>query len=84
MTGHDDKRWLDDPANVRRIVWALCAVCAILFVADGFYDKHPHFAAEGIFGFYALFGFVMCVALVLVAKWLRSFLMRDEDYYDAD
>lgn len=84
MTGNGRKYWLDEPRNVTRVVWALCAICALLFVADGFYHKHPHFAAEGIFGFYAIFGFVMCVALVLVAKWLRTFLMRSEDYYDAE
>lgn len=76
--------WLDEPHNVTRIVWALCGICALLFIADAFYHKHPHFAAEEIFGFYALFGFVMCVALVLVAKWMRTFLMRSEDYYDGD
>jgi len=75
-------RWLDDKKNVRKIVWLLVVVCAALFVADGFYHKHPYFEAESYFGFYAIYGFFMCVALVLVAKWLRSFLMRDEDYYE--
>lgn len=74
--------WLDDPANVRRVVWALVAVCALLLAADAVFDRHPEFALEGWFGFYAVFGFVMCVGLVLGAKWMRTFLMRDEDYYD--
>ena len=34
--------------------------------------------------FYPVYGFVGCVVLVLVAKWMRSFLMRPEDYYDED
>lgn len=76
--------WLDDKRNVRKIIWALVIVCAGLFVADAFYEKHPYFAAEEWFGFYALYGFVMCVGLVLAAKWLRTILMRDEDYYDRD
>ena len=33
---------------------------------------------------YGIFGFVACVALVLIAKQLRKVLMRREDYYDAD
>ena len=37
-----------------------------------------------VFGFYGLFGFIVCVALVLAAKWMRTFLMRPEDYYDPD
>ena len=75
-------RWLDDKANVRRVIVALCVVCAGLFVADALYVKHPHFAVEYWFGFYALYGFVMCVALVLAARGLRVLLMRSEDYYD--
>ena len=76
--------WLDDMRNVRKIVWALVIVCAGLFVADAFYHKHPYFSAESWFGFYALYGFFMCVGLVLAAKVIRIFLMRDEDYYDED
>jgi hypothetical protein len=44
--------------------------------------KHGAFAIEHAFGFYAFFGFVACVTLVLVAKQLRRILMRPENYYD--
>ena len=44
--------------------------------------EHGELPVEGWFGFYALYGFVACVLLVLVAKQLRKILMRDEDYYD--
>jgi len=82
---HDPKKfWLDSPNNVRKVIRLLLAVCALLFLADALYEKHSHFEAEDIFGFYAIFGFVMCVALVLAAKAMRIFLMRDEDYYDRD
>ena len=84
MSGEDRKYWLDEPGNVKRIIWALFAVCAALFLADAFYHKHSHFEAENFFGFYAIFGFVVCVALVLAAKGMRLFLMRSEDYYDAE
>ena len=81
----DDKRyWLDDPGNVTKIAWALVAVCAALFVADAFYHKHGPFDIEHLFGFFGIFGFVMCVALVLGARWMRTFLQRPEDYYDPD
>lgn len=84
MSGEDRKNWLDEPGNVKKIIWALFAVCAALFLADAFYHKHSHFEAENFFGFYAIFGFVVCVALVLAAKGMRVFLMRSEDYYDAE
>lgn len=80
----DRKYWLDDPRNVTRICWALYVVCALLFLADGFYHKHPHFAVESWFGFYAIYGFFACVGLVLAAKVLRILLKRPEDYYDGD
>jgi hypothetical protein len=35
-------------------------------------------------GFYAFYGFVACVLLVLIAKQMRKVLMRKEDYYDVD
>ena len=76
--------WLDDPSNVNKIVYSLVGVCIFLFFADALYTKHGHFAIEHIFGFYGVYGFVVCVGLVLVAKWMRVVLMRPEDYYDRD
>lgn len=81
---HDDRRRLDDPRNVTRIVYGLVALCVLTFAADLFYAKHPHFGFEGWFGFYAVYGFVGSVALVLSATWLRRFLRRDEDHYERD
>ena len=77
-------RWLDRPANVTKVVWALVAVCALLILGDLLYVKHPYFAVEYLFGFYAIYGFVGSVGLVLAAKWMRRLLIRDEDYYDRD
>ena len=92
MTDHDAKpasdgetgAWLDQPRNVTKLVWALIAVCVALFFADGFYEKHGEVTAEYLFGFYGIYGFTGCVALVLAAKWLRTVVMRREDYYDTD
>lgn len=74
--------WLDSSRNVDKIIWLVVVICALLFVADAFYHKHTELAAESIFGFYGIFGFVACVALVLAAKEMRKLLKRDEDYYD--
>ena len=74
--------WLDQPKNVTLIVWALVAVCVLLFFADASYHKHSYFEIENLFGFYGVYGFFVCVALVLIAKSLRAVLMRSEDYYD--
>ena len=74
--------WLDSPRNVRKIVWAVYIVCAFFFAIDIFVPKHGPFAIEHVFGFYAIYGFVCCVGLVLAAKELRRILKRPEDYYD--
>ena len=74
--------WLDDRRNVRKLLFALYAACALLFAADLFYDKRAEIGIDGWFGFYGLYGFVACVALVLAAKALRKLVSRPPDYYD--
>ena len=76
-------RWLDDPANRDRIFWSV-VVAYLLSIVAGFlpYERHPYFPFEQIPAFAALYGLVCCVGLVLVAAWMRTFLMRGEDYYD--
>lgn len=74
--------WLDDPKNVDKIVYTLYTVCALLLLADLFYDRHAHFEFENLIGFYGLFGFIGSVTLVMLAKQLRKVVMRPEDYYD--
>jgi len=78
----DDRRWLDEPRNVTRIVYGLAALCALALLADAFYAKHPYFAVEGWPAFYPGYGFVGSLLLVLTAKQLRRLLRRDEDYYE--
>ncbi len=73
--------WVERPGGVEKIVYALYAVCAVLFAADFMYHKHSYLAIEDIPGFYALYGFFMCAALVVCAKGMRLFLKRREDYY---
>jgi hypothetical protein len=75
-------RWLDDRGNVDKLVQALYAVCAVLLLIDPLVHKHGPFEIEHWWGFYAIYGFVGCVFLVLAAKVLRMIVMRPEDYYD--
>lgn len=74
--------WLDDMRNVDRLVYGLYAVCAVLLLIDILVPKHGPFPIEHWFGFYGIYGFVACVALVLAAKAMRVVLIRPEDYYD--
>lgn len=82
---HDPRTyWLDDHRNVRKIIWAVFAICVLLFLADAVYHKHSYFAAEDLFGFYAFYGFFVSLVLVLIGRLMRVFLKRDEGYYEKD
>lgn len=72
----------DDPKNVKRTIYALFAICGLALILDFFIPRHVDHPWEGLFGFYAVYGFVACVILVLAAKEMRKILMRGEDYYD--
>lgn len=78
----EEIHWLDRPGNVNRIVYALFAACALFVLLDLVLVRHSVFFFEAWPGFYAGFGFVGCVGLVLAAKLMRWMLMRSEDYYD--
>jgi hypothetical protein len=41
-----------------------------------------HFAIEQLFGFHALYGFLSCAALIVVARLIGLLIKRDERYYD--
>ena len=73
--------FFDKPGNVRLILRGLFVTCALLLVLDVVIHRHVYHSWESLWGFYALYGFVGCVLLVLVAKGMRTFLMRDENYY---
>ena len=74
----------DNPRNVKALIYALYIVCAALLGLDFFVHRHVEHPWESWFGFYGIYGFVGCVGLVLAAKWLRTVVMRREDYYDRD
>ncbi|NVJ60984.1 MAG: hypothetical protein HWE27_11370 [Gammaproteobacteria bacterium] len=82
MSSSGEKNHLfDNPQNVKRLMNGLYVCCGILLILDFIisrYSKHP---LEWIWGFYPIYGFVGCVILVIVAKWMRKLIMRDENYY---
>jgi hypothetical protein len=83
MSADKKKTYLfDNPRNVRRVVFGLVGVCVILVGLDLVAHRHVSHPWETMFGFYAVYGFVACVLLVLLAKEMRKLLIRKEDYYD--
>ena len=79
----DKKKYIfDNPKNIQRVLYGLYGSCIALFVLDFVIHRHTIHSWENLWGFYAIYGFAGCVVLVLIAKWMRIFLMRSEDYYD--
>jgi membrane protein YdbS with pleckstrin-like domain len=73
----------DKPQNVKRVLYALYTCVVLLLGVDLFYHKHGIFTWESSFAFYSVYGFVACVILVIIAKYvLRPLVMRKEDYYN--
>ena len=56
----------------------------LLVAADFIIPRHEiHFFGDKIPGFWSLYGFISCVLIIVVSKWLgQHWLVRDEDYYD--
>jgi hypothetical protein len=75
--------WLDEPRNVR-LLWRLfLGILALTVLAELVVALHPHFEVDALFGFHAAYGFLACVAMIVVAKLLGVFLKRPDSYYEA-
>ena len=77
--------WADGKGFRRFIVGAL-VVAALAAAALGFLPafqkEEPHFEVERVPVFFALWGFVSFMFIVLAGQHLRKIVMRDERYYD--
>ena len=80
----DDEHLLDQPGFVRWLLRSLYIACGALLLVEIPLHRHAERDWEGLWGFYSAYGFVGCVVLVLIAKWLRTVLKRPEDYYESD
>jgi len=68
--------------RTRLLLWLLFgALLGLVLLAGRWVHPHAVFGFEDHLGFFALYGFAVCVALVVVAKVLGIFLKRAEDYY---
>ena len=71
----------------KRFFWAIYLVSLVLSLilsplllrAD---KLHHHFSFQYLPEFFAGFGFVGCMALILIAKGMGIFISADEDYYE--
>ena len=78
--------WMDRPEKVRLFFLVLYVICGALFAAEflllGAENAHPHPLEEGMrFFVYPVYGFLSFWFLVLLARPMRTLLIRSEDYY---
>lgn len=76
-----DDAWLARPETIRLLWWVFAAVLALSVAAQVLFKVKGYFGVDGWLGFGALYGFLACLAMVLVAKVLGRFLKRDAGYY---
>jgi len=72
----------DKPKNIKILLAFFYLSLVVLLIIDFFVHKHAEFPWEGYPDFFAAYGFISCVALIYIAKLLRLFVKRDENYYD--
>ena len=71
----------------KKLLWRLYNAALVVSVILDFvwlysHELHYHFEFQYIPQFFAVFGLVGCMLLILVAKGLGYFIVRDEDYYE--
>ena len=57
-------------------------LCIIFLILELIGHRHGETTIEDILFFPAFFGYVSCIIIFKIGVSLRSFLMKDEDYYD--
>jgi len=68
----------------KTLLFVFYSSMAVLLLLDLFIHRHSYFSFAKGFSFFAVYGFLSCVALVFIARVLRFFLKREEDYYHTD
>lgn len=78
----EEAHWLVRPSTIRLLWRIFIAVLIATLLAQYFVPVHGHFFVDETPGFYALFGFASCLAMVVFAKLLGLLLKRKGTFYD--
>ena len=79
---NENPGFFEKPGTIK-VLWVLLfGVCLLTLVPDFFIHRHPHFAYDDFFGFFAVLGFIACALLIIAAKGIGLMLKKKEDYYD--
>jgi hypothetical protein len=75
------EHWLRRQETIRRLWVIFIAILAATVGADLFLERHDLFGIDGSFAFYAWYGFVACIGLILGSKLLGLLFKRSDTYY---
>ena len=73
------KYLIEKLGKINTLVLFLCIFFLILELIG---HRYGETSIEDILFFPAFFGYVSCIVIFKIGVSLRSFLMKDEDYYD--
>ena len=82
MNDSQNQNWLVRPTTIKLLWRVFMAILALTVLAQLVIKVKGYFGVDDWFGFAAAFGFLSCVAMVLLAKVLGFVLKRDENYYN--
>jgi hypothetical protein len=77
--------YIGDPANVNSLKKLGYLSLVLVFISDFFVHRdHAIYIWDKIPGWGAVYGFISCVVIILVSKFLghQGRIMQGEDYYD--
>ena len=65
-----------------KINTSVLLLCVIFLILELIGHRYGETSIEDILFFPAFFGYLSCIIIFKIGVSLRSFLMKDEDYYD--
>ena len=84
MNQREPDHWLVRPETIRWIWRISIVILAMTVLLQLVIKVKGYFGVDGWLGFGAAYGFLSCLAMVLVAKGLGFVLKRNDDYYQGD
>ena len=82
MNDSQNENWLVRPTTIKLLWRVFITILALTVLAQLVIKVKGYFGVDDWFGFAAVFGFLSCVAMVVLAKVLGFVLKRDENYYN--
>jgi hypothetical protein len=73
---------LADPVLTARLKFLFYGSLVISVLIGFFVHAHPHFWWESNPAFHAIYGFIVCVFIILGSKSLGHYIKREVNYYD--